>query len=140
MVKTIRLPGFPASSGKVAPVALDFISDLIYSTFYSTETGIDAISPATAVQDIEAVLKRNIDILLESKGYSSSGITSASVTLFSKLEGRTGTSLLWKVNMEAGRKLITADLEGSVLYKIGQAGLTRELSSYDRTGYIIEKS
>lgn len=120
MVRTIRLPGFPASSGKVDPAALDFISDLIYAAFYSTETGIDATSPATAVQDIEAVLKRNIDVLLKSDSYLKSGITSASVTLFSKLEGRTGTSLLWKVDLKAGRILITADLEGSVLYKIGQ--------------------
>lgn len=127
VVTTVILPGLPGVTGKVDPVVTAFINDAVYATFYSTETGITgsgaltgnalmntSISPA----DIEAVFLSNITGLLNSSPYKGSVITGATLELVSEVQNRKGISLSWLIKVSAGRTVIRADIEGSVIYSI----------------------
>lgn len=127
MATTLILPGLPGITGKVDPVVTAFINDAVYATFYSTETGITgsgaltgnalmntSVSPA----DIEAVFLGNITRLLNSIPYKGSVITGATLELVSEIHARKGISLSWLIKVSAGKKVIRADIEGSVIYNI----------------------
>ena len=127
MVTTLILPGLPGVTGKVDPIATAFINDVVYATFYSTETGIPGsemleggtlMSTTLSPDDIAAVFTRNINTFLNSPPYKGSKITGASVELLSNVRTSKGISLSWFIKVSSGSTLIRADLNGSVLYKI----------------------
>ena len=127
VVTTLILPGLPGVTGKVDPVVTAFINDAVYATFYSTETGITGSGALTGSSlmntsissaDIEAVFLGNITRLLNSVPYKGSVITGATLELVSEVQARKGITLGWLIKVAAGKTVIRADVEGSVIYSI----------------------
>jgi len=138
VVSTFMLPGIPKVSSKVDSVALKFVNDAIYMTFYSekaskeyqlaTETLLSGapgfqlkyLSIGISPDDIETSFRENINALLAGDGpYRDSKITGATLTRELIEETSQGRIIHWKIVLTSDEDtLITGLLTGAVLYSI----------------------
>lgn len=123
-IRTIKFPTMLDGKGKVKPLAIDFINDLIYMTFCSEASPFAIFSKYASSrnlpsginsEDLLMVLSANSYKLLACTAYSSEFI---SVSIKKLLEEKklSEINLTWRITLETHTSdLITETLEGTIL-------------------------